>query len=170
MDAATGNILKAIGKVNRIVLTLEKTALAVLMIGMLIFGFLQVFARFVLKTPIGWSEELLTYSFTWTSFLGASAAIYTKAHFSVDLFMKKLPAAAIRPINIFTWLLICGFSIFIAITGATLTAANSIQRMNILPISMFWAYLSMPVCGSFIFLHALEKTLEIIFRIEGEAA
>ena len=44
------------------------------MVSMLIFGFLQVFARFILKSPIGWSEELLTYSFTWASFIGASMA------------------------------------------------------------------------------------------------
>ena len=42
------------------------------LVGMLIFGFLQIFSRFILRTPIGWSEELLTYSFTWTSFIGAS--------------------------------------------------------------------------------------------------
>jgi len=167
MNQALKNALWAIGRVNHFILALEKAVLSCLMIGMLIFGFLQVFARFVLKAPIGWSEELLTYSFTWTSFLGASMAIYTKGHFSVDLLMKKLPAVMVKPLNIFTWLLILVFSLFILILGSVLTKANTIQRMNILPISMMWAYMAMPVCGAFIFLHALEKTLEVIFDLEA---
>lgn len=169
MNVAIDSVIKIVGRINRLILKVEKSILIVLMVGMLIFGFLQVFARFILKTPIGWSEELLTYSFTWCSFMGASMAIYSKSHFSVDLLMKKLPPALTRPITIFTWTLICLFSLFLLVMGYKLTAANSIQRMNILPISMLWAYLAVPVCGAFIFLHALEKTMEIVFRIEGAA-
>ncbi len=40
--------------------------------------------------------------------------------------------------------------------------------MNILPLSMFWAYLSMPVAGLFIFIHGVEKTTEVILNIESE--
>ncbi len=167
MNTGLSAVMGIISKINKIVLTFEKILLLVLLIGMLIFGFLQVFSRFILKSPIGWSEELLTYSFTWVSFIGASMAIYTKSHFSVDLLMKKVPSAIVRPINIFTWILIIVFSLFILIMGAKLTVANSIQRMNILPISMAWAYLSMPVCGAFIFLHGIEKTLEVIFNLEA---
>ncbi len=167
MNPALKKILALIGKINHVILAIEKAGLSFLMVGMLIFGFLQVFARFVLKTPIGWSEELLTYSFTWTSFIGASMAIYTKSHFSVDLLMNKLPAALVKSLNIFTWLLILVFSLFILVMGSILTKANSIQRMNILPISMMWAYLSMPVCGAFIFFHALEKTLEVVLGTEA---
>ena len=39
---------------------------------------------------------------------------------------------------------------------------NSIQMMNIIPLSMSWAYLAMPVSGAFILIHAVEKLLEVI--------
>jgi len=167
VSAVSDNVIQTMGKVNRIILIVEKTILIVLMVGMLIFGFLQVFSRFILKAPIGWSEELLTYSFTWASFIGASMAIYTKSHFSVDLLVRKFPPALQKNVSIFTWILICVFSLFILVMGWRLAVANNIQRMNILPLSMFWAYLSMPVCGAFIFIHAVEKLTEVILNIES---
>jgi TRAP-type C4-dicarboxylate transport system permease small subunit len=154
------------GTINRFILRIEKVVLSILLTGMVVFGFLQVFSRFILQSPIGWSEELLTYSFTWVSFIGASMAIYTKSHFSVDLLVRKLPLSFLKPLHIFTWVLLCGFSIFILVLGWKLTLLNSIQRMNVLPISMTWAYLALPVFGLFTFLHSLEKLLEVILNIE----
>jgi TRAP-type C4-dicarboxylate transport system permease small subunit len=156
------------GRVNHVILFIEKTILVVLMVGMLIFGFLQVFSRFILKAPIGWSEELLTYSFTWASFIGASAAIYTNSHFSVDLVTKHFPPKMLKVVRLAVWILICVFSVFLLVMGVRLALANQIQRMNILPISMFWAYLAMPIAGAFILIHGIEKTGEVILDIESE--
>jgi TRAP-type C4-dicarboxylate transport system permease small subunit len=162
------SVVKHMGRLNHTVLFIEKTILVILMIGMLVFGFLQVFSRFILKAPIGWSEELLTYSFTWASFMGASAAIYTNSHFSVDLVTKHFPDKLLKATRLFVWVLIVLFSLFLLVMGVRLSIANTIQRMNILPISMFWAYLSMPVAGLFIFIHGIEKTMEVILNIESE--
>ena len=168
MTPVVEKTMKGLARINHYALFIEKTVLIVLIVGMMIFGFLQVFSRFILQAPIGWSEELLTYSFSWASFIGASMAIYTKSHFSVDLVMKLLSEQTIRIIRILTWTLILVFSLFIVIMGIRLTIANSIQMMNILPISMLWAYLAMPVCGVFIFLHSVEKLAETILGVEGE--
>ncbi len=79
-------------KVNKTVVALEKGVLIVLFVSMLFSGALQIIARFILHTPISWSEEMLTYSFVWSSFLGASLAIESLAHFNVDLFISPLSA------------------------------------------------------------------------------
>ena len=168
MTEGNHRFVGVIAKINHFILLIEKSILIVLMTSMLIFGFLQVFSRFILKSPIGWSEELLTYSFTWASFIGASMAIYTKSHFSVDLLMRKLPDGLVKKIRLFTWVMICLFSLFILVMGWRLTLLNSIQMMNIIPISMSWAYLAMPVCGLFIFIHGFEKTLEVALGINQE--
>ncbi|MFO7730782.1 MAG: TRAP transporter small permease [Spirochaetia bacterium] len=168
MSERSDSVVHVVGQVNHVVLVIEKTILVVFMVGMLVFGFLQVFSRFILKAPIGWSEELLTYSFTWASFIGASAAIYTNAHFSVDLLTKHFSPKLLKGVRVFVWVLICIFSFFLIVMGTRLTIANTIQRMNILPISMMWAYLSMPIAGLFIFIHSIEKTMEVILNIEPE--
>lgn len=168
MTKKSDALVHTMGQVNHVILSIEKTILVVLMVGMLVFGFLQVFSRFVLKAPIGWSEELLTYSFTWTSFIGASAAIYTNSHFSVDLLTRKFSPKVLKAVRLGVWILVCVFSAFLLVMGTRLAIANQIQRMNILPISMFWAYLSMPISGLFILIHGVEKTMEVILDIEPE--
>ncbi len=168
MSEGNNSFVAAVAGINRFILLIEKVILIVLMTSMLIFGFLQVFSRFILKSPIGWSEELLTYSFTWASFIGASMAIYYKSHFSVDLLMKKVPEFLVKKVRLFVWIMICLFSLFILVMGWRLTLLNSIQMMNIIPVSMSWAYLAMPASGLFIFIHAFEKTLEVMLGINQE--
>ena len=74
-------------KLNTVIKFIEKWVLIVLFVSMLLCGVLQIVARFVLHTPIAWSEEMLTYSFVWSSFLGASLAVDQLAHFNVDIFI-----------------------------------------------------------------------------------
>ena len=105
-------IINPIARINQAVLLIEKSILILLMVGMLIFGFLQVFSRFILQAPIDWSEELLIYSFTFASFIGASMAIYTNSHFSVDLLMKNMPVKGVKAVRIFVWSVIIGFALF----------------------------------------------------------
>lgn len=167
MSTRADSVVRVMGRVNHVILFIEKIILIVLMIGMLVFGFLQVFSRFILRAPIGWSEELLTYSFTWASFIGASMAIYTNSHFSVDLLTRKFSPKLAKAVSILMWILICVFSLFILVMGWRLALANGIQWMNILPLTMFWAYLSMPVCGAFIFIHGVEKLTEVILNIKA---
>lgn len=78
-------------RVNNLVAFIERWTLTILFIGMIICGALQIVARFILHAPIPWSEELLTYSFVWTSFLGASLAVNSLAHFNVDCLVVRLP-------------------------------------------------------------------------------
>ena len=167
LNSSLNRFVRVIGALNRGIVSIEKGLLIALMTGMVVFGFLQVFSRFILKAPIGWSEELLTYSFAWASFIGAGLAIYTKSHFSVDLVTKHFSPGVHRILSLLVWVLICVFSLFLVVMGTRLAAANKIQRMNILPLSMFWAYLAMPVSGVFIFLHAVEKTIETAGGIES---
>ena len=161
-------VLGVMRRVNHALLMLEKSVLVVLMVGMLIFGFLQVFSRYILKAPISWSAELLTYSFAWTSFVAAGMAVYTNSHFSVDLVVKHFPAKLYKVVMLVIWALTLGLAVFLMYYGGRLAIANTIQRMNILPLSMFWVYITMPVCGFFMFFHGIEKTMEVLYDIEPE--
>jgi TRAP-type C4-dicarboxylate transport system permease small subunit len=168
MNPQQSKFLRRVGRLNHGVILVEKSILIVLMLGMLVFGFLQVFSRFVLRAPIGWSEELLTYSFRWASFVGASLAIYSNSHFSVDLVTKHLGKTIQKVVKVAVWTMILAFSLYLLVTGVRLALLNSIQRMNIVPLSMFWAYLSVPVMGLFIVIHGMEKLLEVFFDLHEE--
>ncbi len=57
----------------------------------------QVFFRFILDSPLVWSEELARFLMLWMVFLGASVVSYRQAHLGVDFLFDYLPPK----INIF---------------------------------------------------------------------
>jgi TRAP-type C4-dicarboxylate transport system permease small subunit len=155
-------------RLNRGIALLEKWALIILFISMLVCGALQIVARFILQTPISWSEELLTYSFVWSSFLGASLAIDKLAHFNVDVFIRHFPPPLAKFVLYVIWLVMLWFTAFLAYKGYILAKLNIVQTMDVLPISMVWAYMSIPVSAVFMFVHTLEKLLTGNFNLVSD--
>jgi len=142
---------------NGLVSFIERWTLTVLFVGMIICGALQIIARFILQSPIAWSEELLTYSFVWTSFLGAGLAINSLSHFNVDLLIVRMPARFSHPLLYIVWIIMLLFTIFLTWKGAILARLNMGQMMDVIPISMMWAYLALPVSAIFMFVHVVER-------------
>lgn len=54
----------------------------------------QVFTRYVFNRPIIWVEELATYSFIWSAFIGASLGLKYGRHIKIETFVDYLPAHA----------------------------------------------------------------------------
>ena len=52
---------------------------------------LQVFCRFVLDSPLIWSEELVRLILVWLTFLGAAVLCWDGTHLNVDTFFIKIP-------------------------------------------------------------------------------
>jgi C4-dicarboxylate transporter DctQ subunit len=53
---------------------LVRGVISVLCLVVILVGVAQVFCRFILKSALPWSEELLRYAFVWITFLGAAIA------------------------------------------------------------------------------------------------
>ena len=51
----------------------------------------QVFCRFVLDSPLIWSEELVRLFLVWLTFLGAAVLCWDGTHLNVDAFFIKIP-------------------------------------------------------------------------------
>jgi len=54
----------------------------------------QVFTRYVFNRPIIWVEELATYSFIWSVFIGASLGLKYGRHIKIETFVDHLPLRA----------------------------------------------------------------------------
>ena len=54
--------------------------------------FAQVIFRYILKSPLAWSEELARYLFVWVSFIGSVVAARRNQHIGVEMLVNKLPA------------------------------------------------------------------------------
>lgn len=149
------NKISLLERLNSIIINFEKIVLMFLILEMVVLAALQILSRFVIKKPISWSEELLTYSFIWVSFLGAAFALSKNKHFEVDLFTSKLSPNIRRIILIFIKILMIIFTILMIKDGYRFASINRFQTMSVMPFTMFWPCIVVPVSGFFMFIHLL---------------
>jgi TRAP-type C4-dicarboxylate transport system permease small subunit len=58
--------------------------------------FYQVFTRYVLSDPAGWTEEIARYLLVAVVFMGASMAVRRNCHIQVDFFYRLMPRPLAR--------------------------------------------------------------------------
>lgn len=149
-------------KVDLLLRKVEGKVVVVLTCFMLVLGFLQVFSRYVIESPIPWSEALLTYMFVWFSFIGTSLAVAEGAHFCVEIIFIRFPARMRYYVELVIYALIMLIACLMVYKGMVLVWANRTQLMTILPFTMSWPYLALPVSGALIFTHSLSHALRVL--------
>jgi TRAP-type C4-dicarboxylate transport system permease small subunit len=128
---------------------------ATLVVALAVVVFLQVFNRFVLKTPLAWSEELAMLLFQWVSFLGAAIGVKRMRHFGIELVVKKMPEKVRHKIELFIPFLM-GIVAFIMITeGIKLIHFNRYRFYSTMNLSYVWPYLAIPVSGCLIIFYLI---------------
>ncbi len=105
----------------------------------------SVFLRYGLSRGLDWTEELGRYLMIWMGFLGASLALRNGAHVGVDMVRATLPRAVRRVVILIGSLIICSFFVMVTYQGIRLVSMVQEQESLVLPISMFWPYLAIPV-------------------------
>ena len=122
-----------------------------------------VATRHLLGGQAKWTEELARFLLIWVSMLGSAAAFGEKAHLGVDYFVGLMDPAARRIMEIFSYIVVLLFTIFIFIKGGyTLVSNNLGQLTPALQISMGYVYAAVPIAGLFIIVFTFEQLLECI--------
>lgn len=158
---------------DHVVLVLLTTALSI----MVIATFAQVIFRFLLGSPLFWSEELGRYCFVYIVFIGGAWAGKQLAHLGVDFFANKLPRGANAVVDIVIDLLIMSFSLVVICVSFPVIGANMKQLSPALQIPMGLVYLAIPIGFILMFgyyfihftshIHALKSKSYIIEESEG---
>ena len=149
---------------NMLVVKIEQYCLVFLIASMTFLGLAQIISRFVIQSPIPWTEAMLTYMFVWACFLGAGLAVEQKAHFSVEIFVILLPKRLQRVFSVGVYLLIIVFAVLMMVKGRLFVIGNRDQMMAAMPFSMIWPYLAIPVSGLFTAIHALNAVVNLLGR------
>jgi len=63
---------------------------------MFISVLLQIFYRYVLQSPLTWTEEAARYSFIWIVLLGAAFAVRKKEHVAMEILFDRFPKSVQR--------------------------------------------------------------------------
>ena len=126
----------------------ERTAsvlLSLLMGLMVLTGFYQVTARFVLYEPSPWSEEVLRRAMIWMVAIGLSIGFRHGAHICVDV-INRVRAGSVRTLIRWTVFgITLGVLVILTVLGTDMAWRVRFQTFASLEISMTWAYAAIPV-------------------------
>ena len=113
-------------------------------------GLFQIITRFVLETPAEWTEVTIRFSLIWMVFMGIHMAFRQGAMVSVDVLYRWSPPRFRRVLDWTVCLAAFGLMTIIIWWGWEYANRGKVQTMiGMEDVSMFWAYLAMPVGGVF---------------------
>ena len=110
----------------------------------------QVFTRFILKNPSSYTEELAGFLLIWIGVLGASYALYTKAHLGIDVLTYKLTGFKKQIVEILIYTTVIFFAFFVMVIGGINLVKLTLTLNQISPglnIKMGYVYLVVPFSG-----------------------
>ena len=133
-------------------------------------GMFQIVTRFVLEQPAEWTEVLIRFSLIWMVFLAIPAAFRQGAMVSVDVLYRWSPPRIKRVLD---WVVALAALALIGIIiwyGWDYARRGGVQSMaGLESVSMFWAYLAMPVGGLFCIVGIIGNLIDPL-RMELETA
>ena len=114
------------------------------------FAIHQIVTRFILESPAEWTEVLIRFSLIWMVFLGIPTAVRQGAMVSVDLLYRLSGQRMRRVLDTAVAIAALTLSAVIFWWGLDYANRGSVQSMiGLEGVSMFWAYLAMPVGAVF---------------------
>ncbi len=142
---------------KKVFLSLEKwtTAFAMLVACLMLalaaaLGMFQIITRLVLETPAEWTEVMIRFSLIWMVFMGIPAAFRQGAMVSVDVLYRISGPGAKRVLDAIVALAALALVGVIIWWGWDYANRGKVQSMiGLEDVSMFWAYLAMPVGAVF---------------------
>ncbi|MEO8279875.1 MAG: TRAP transporter small permease [Ideonella sp.] len=124
-------------------------------------GLFQVFMRFVVEAPAEWTEVLIRFSLIWMVFLGIAPAFRQGAMISVDVLHRRSGPTGKRVFDVIAAcaaLLLIGIIIWWGWEYANRGKVQSVIGLE--GVTMFWAYLALPVGGLFCVLSIVANLLD----------
>jgi TRAP-type C4-dicarboxylate transport system permease small subunit len=114
------------------------------------FAIHQIITRFILESPAEWTEVLIRFSLIWMVFLGIPTAFRQGAMVSVDMLYRMSGGRMRRVLDSAVALAALLLSSIILWWGWDYAQRGSVQSMiGLEGVSMFWAYLALPVGAVF---------------------
>ncbi|MFQ3620414.1 MAG: TRAP transporter small permease [Spirochaetales bacterium] len=118
---------------------------------------LQVFMRYVLGSPLVWSEELARYVFIWVSYLGWVFACRSNTHIRISALFDLLSPPVKGIIEKINYALILGFALVLGWLGFRMVLKN----LDVPTITLFFTY-------AFVYLAVPLTCLLIVFETLGK--
>lgn len=118
-----------------------------------------VFSRYVLRSSVGWSEELPAYLLAVMTFVGAAWVTRTNGHLSFDPVVRKLPRGAQTVVQIFNLLLVSVFGSLLFRHGLRNALGYGSRTLISLDIPIWIFRMSLPIGAGLMVLMSVVRIL-----------
>ena len=133
-------------------------------------GLFQIITRFILERPAEWTEVLIRFSLIWMVFMGIPMAFRQGAMVSVDVMYRWSPPRIKRVLDWVVFFAALALVLVIIWWGWDYAVRGKVQTViGLEDVSMFWAYLALPVGGLFCVVGLIGNVLDPK-RLELETA
>lgn len=110
----------------------------------------QVFTRFVIDAPSGFTEELARYLLIWIGIVGSAYAVGTRSHLALELLPERLEGRRLHQLRIVIEVCVLIFALLVMVIGGVrlvyvLLAAG--QTSSSLGILVGYVYSAVPLSG-----------------------
>jgi TRAP-type C4-dicarboxylate transport system permease small subunit len=142
--------------------TAVATAIACAMLALAAsLGVFQIIMRFIVEKPAEWTEVLIRFSLIWMVFMGIPLAYRQGSMVSVDLAYRLSGPAMRRFFDAMVAAAALSLSFIIIVWGFKYAERGSVQTViGLEGVSMYWAYLALPVGGVFCVLAIIANFLD----------
>ncbi len=125
--------------------------------GMVILIFAAGIAR-LLKYPINWAIDLSTCLFAWSCFFSGDIAWRENKLMCVNVFVELFPEKFRRYFEMFNYIVILAFSVYIIFFGIQLSYTSRERTFQGIPnFSYTWVTISLPIGAIFILMTGILK-------------
>ena len=143
-------------------------ACAILMVALAVLVFIQVFNRFVLQTPLAWSEDLAMLLYQWVVFVGAALGVKRMRHFGIELVVRQLPDRWRHRIELVSPLVMLVVAVVMIVQGWTMLGFNRNRTFATMDLSYTWAFLPIPLSGVLIIVYLIQLEIERWKQVKEE--
>ena len=123
-----------------------------------------VFFRYVLRSPLGWSEEFARYIMIWMALLSVALCIWRHEHVGVTMFIKKLPRMMAKIMIFISNGLVMLFLSVLLVYGLQMAERGKAQIATGLGTTMKWWLMAVPVSAGICMVMLLCKMILDIRR------
>ena len=155
------NIFEKLDSFADILVTITMYAVMFLTALMVVTVLTGVLFRYVIRDPLGWTEELARYLMIWAALLAVSVGIRKREHVGIQLLVKKLPLKLGRVIILLVNIMVMIFLLVLTIRGYAMAVKGFRQLSLALGISMFWPLMAIPISGALAIIQQLILIIDI---------
>lgn len=155
---------KAVDKLMKAISTL----LGILLMIAVVFVLVQIVFRYLLKSPLGWTNQLCQFLYVWIVMLGLPVLFHTKSVTAFDYLSSKMGERAQTVLHI----IVCILSLFFAVCFISFSwqfmlkkGAMMIPAFRVIPY--YTVYASMPVSGGLLIVEMVLQLVESVKALTG---